>query len=288
MDCKKALAETEGDFDKAVELLQIKGLGKAEKKADRVAAEGLVASAISANEKSGAVVEVNSETDFVARNEDFIAFVSQLAVQTLDSGAQTAEELSASKIDGVTVDALRQTRIAAIGENITVRRLARIDLEGEGLVGDYTHNGNIGALVALNANQAVAGNAAVAELARDIAMHVAAMNPLFGTEDDIDPAVVVEQTRIETEKAIESGRPANIAEKMVTGRIAKWKQEICLTSQPFVKNGDLTVQQEIERVAKEVGIELSLASFVRILRGDGIERAAAMSYAEEVAEALKG
>lgn len=287
MDCKKALAETEGDFDKAVELLQIKGLGKAEKKADRVAAEGLVAAAISANEKSGSVVEVNSETDFVARNEDFIAFVSQLAQHTLDSNAQNAEELLASTIDGETVDTLRQKRIATIGENIAVRRLARIDLDGEGLVGEYTHNGNIGVLVALTANKDVAGNQAVAALARDIAMHVAAMNPMYATEADIDAQVVEDQTRIETEKAIESGRPANIAEKMVTGRIAKWKQEICLTSQAFVKNGDLTVQQEIERVAKEVGAELSLNRFVRLVRGEGVERAEAMSYAEEVALALK-
>lgn len=288
MDCKKALAETEGDFDKAVELLQIKGLGKAEKKSDRVAAEGLVAAAISANAKSGAVVEVNSETDFVARNEDFIAFVAQLAEHTLACGAQNAEELLASKLGDETVDVVRQKRIATIGENITVRRLARIDLEGNGLVGEYTHNGNIGVLVALNANTDVSANESVAALARDIAMHVAAMNPEFGDASEISAEVVEAQTRIETEKAIESGRPANIAEKMVTGRIAKWKQEICLTSQAFVKNGDLTVQQEIERVAKEAGVELSLNSFVRIVRGEGIERAEAMSYAEEVALALKG
>jgi|SRR5690554_6877052 len=288
MDCKKALAETEGDFDRAVELLQIKGLGKAEKKADRIAAEGLVAAAISADEKSGAVVEVNSETDFVARNEDFIAFVNQLAGHTLDCNAQNAEELLASKIDGESVDALRQKRIATIGENITVRRLARIDIEGDGLVGEYTHNGNIGVLVALKANKDVAGNEAVATLARDIAMHVAAMNPMYASADEIEPSVIEDQTRIETEKAIESGRPANIAEKMVTGRIAKWKQEICLTSQAFVKNGDLTIQQEIDRVANETGVELSLIRFIRLVRGEGVERAEAMSYAEEVAAALKG
>lgn len=288
MDAKKALVETEGDFDKAVELLQIKGLGKAEKKADRVAAEGLVDAAISSDKKSGAIVEVNSETDFVARNEEFIAFVRQLAQQAIDANAADADALLASTIDGETVDAMRQKRIATIGENITVRRVERIDLSGNGIVGDYTHNGNISALVAIDAQADVAANEAVAELARDIAMHVAAMNPQFAKAEDIDPEVVEAQTRIETEKAIESGRPANIAEKMVTGRIAKWKQEICLTSQPFVKNGDLTVAQEIERVANETGIKLSLNKFIRVVRGEGIEKAETMSYAEEVAAALKG
>lgn len=288
MDAKKALTETEGDFDKAVELLQIKGLGKAEKKADRVAAEGLVGAALSDNRLSGALVEVNSETDFVARNEGFIAFVSQLAKQALDANAADADALLASTLDGESVDTKRQKMIATIGENLTVRRVARIDLSENGYVGEYTHNGNIGVLVALNANADVADNAQVAELARDIAMHVAAMDPQFATEAEIDPETVEAQTRIETEKAIESGRPPEIAKKMVTGRIAKWKKEICLASQPFVKNGDLTIEQEIARVAKEAGLELSLNRFVRITRGEGIERAESMSYADEVAAALKG
>lgn len=288
MDCKKALAETDGDFDKAVELLQIKGLGAAQKKADRVAAEGLVAGAISSDESQGVLVEVNSETDFVARNQDFIDFVESLAKHALDAGVDNLDDLLASPFEGGTVEDKRKALIATIGENITIRRVSRINREGNGLVGEYVHNGNIGVLVSLDANQPVAGNEAVQQLARDVAMHVAAMNPQFGTEDEIDDSVVEEQTRIEKEKALESGRPENIVEKMVVGRIAKWKKEICLLSQPFVKDGDLTVEQEIERVSKETGIEISFAQFIRLVRGEGIEKKEEMSYAEEVAAALKG
>lgn len=288
MDCKKALTETDGDFQKAVELLQVKGLGAAQKKADRVAAEGLIAGAISDDEASGVLVEVNSETDFVARNDEFIQFVDTLAKHALEQNVADAEALLASELDGETVEAKRKTLIATIGENIAIRRVERMSREGNGLIGEYVHNGNIGVLVNLDADSAVAGNDAVQQLARDIAMHVAAMNPLYGTEDDIDPEVVEEQTRLETEKALESGRPEHIVEKMVTGRVAKWKQESCLLSQPFVKNGDLTVQQEIERVSKEAGTKLSFVNFTRLVRGEGVEKKDEMSYAEEVAAALKG
>lgn len=288
MDCKKALTETEGDFDKAVELLQIKGLGAAQKKADRVAAEGLIAGVTSADDRQGVLVEVNSETDFVARNDEFIQFVDALAKHALDNNIDTIDALLASDFDGESVEDKRKALIATIGENITIRRVTRVTREDNGLVGEYVHNGNIGVLVNLNANSDVAGNETVQQLARDIAMHVAAMNPQYGTEDEIDAAAVEEQTRLEKEKALESGKPEKIVDKMVTGRIAKWKKEICLLSQPFVKDGDVTVGQEIERVAKETGIELSFAQFVRLVRGEGIEKKEEMSYAEEVAAALKG
>lgn len=288
MDCKKALTETDGDFQKAVELLQVKGLGAAQKKADRVAAEGLIAGAISDDEASGVLVEVNSETDFVARNEEFIQFVDTLAKHALEQNIGDAEALLASELDGDTVEGKRKALIATIGENIAIRRVERVTREGNGLIGEYVHNGNIGVLVNLDADSDVVGNDAVQQLARDIAMHAAAMNPLYGTEDDIDPKVIEEQTRLETEKALESGRPEHIVEKMVTGRVAKWKQESCLLSQPFVKNGDLTVQQEIERVAKDVGAKLSFVSFTRLVRGEGVQKKDEMSYAEEVAAALKG
>lgn len=288
MDCKKALAETDGDFDKAVELLQIKGLGAAQKKADRVAAEGLIAGAVSDDQTQGVLVEVNSETDFVARNDEFIQFVDAAAKNALEHNAQNLEELLASPLEGASVEDKRKALIATIGENISVRRIQRLQSKSNGLVGEYVHNGNIGVLVSLNANQDIANNEAIQLLARDVAMHVAAMNPQFGTEDEIDPSAVEEQTRLEKEKALESGRPEKIIEKMVVGRIAKWKKEICLLSQPFVKNGDLTVAQEIERVSKETGIDVSFAQFVRLVRGEGIEKKEEMSYAEEVAAALKG
>lgn len=287
MDCKKALAEVDGDFDKAVEYLQIKGLGKAAKKADRVAAEGLVAGAIAADGRSGALVELNCETDFVARNKDFEAFAQQVADQALSTGAQTPEALLESKIGAETVDVMRLARIATIGENITLRRVEHLSVDGNGVVAEYIHNGNIGVLVSLAANVDVAGNQAVADLGRDIAMHVAAMNPTYANESEVSQDDVETQTRIETEKAIESGKPREIAEKMVIGRIGKWKKEICLSSQPFVKNGDLTIEQEIQRVAKEAGVELQLLHFKRVVRGEGIERAE-VDLAAEVAATLKG
>lgn len=287
MDCKKALTETDGDFDKAVEHLQVKGLGAAQKKADRVAAEGLIAGAISADETSGVLVEVNSETDFVARNEDFVAFVEALSKNALDKSINDVDALNASALDGGTVEDKRKALIATLGENITVRRVQRVDRDKTGLVGEYVHNGNIGVLVSLDSDKDVTGNDTVQQLARDIAMHIAAMNPLYGTEAEINPKDVEEQTRLEKEKALESGKPEKIVDKMVTGRIAKWKKEVCLLSQPFVKDGDVTVQQEIERVAKEAGATLSFERFVRLVRGEGIEKKDEMSYAEEVAAALK-
>lgn len=286
MDCKKALTETDGDIEKAIEYLQIKGLAKAAKKADRVAAEGLVGAAISADGLRGVVVEVNSETDFVSRNADFIAFVDQIAKIALDSGAQDAESLLQVDVNGQTLDQVRQARIATIGENLSIRRLARFDLKA-GAVTEYVHNGSIGVIVALEADSAVGNNEVIRTLGRDIAMHVAAMNPTYALESEVSDQDVETQTRIETEKAMESGKPREIAEKMVVGRIQKWKKEICLSSQPFVKNGDLTVEQEIERASKEAGVTVKLLGFKRLVRGEGIEKEE-VDYAAEVAAAMKG
>ena len=286
MDCKKALQEVDGDLAKAAEYLQIKGLAKAAKKADRVAAEGLVVAAVAEDGLSAALVEINCETDFVARNEDFQAFCDQLAQHAVANGIDTLDALLASKLGSSTVEELRQARVATIGENISIRRVQRVAVEGTGLVGEYVHNGNIGVLVALTTASPVAGNAAIGELARDVAMHAAAMNPLYAVESEISDEDVADQTRIETEKAMESGKPREIAEKMVTGRIQKWKKEICLATQPFVKNPDVTVAQEIQRVSKEAGNTAQLTAFVRFVRGEGIEKKES-NLAEEVAAALK-
>lgn len=288
MDCKKALVETDGDFDKAVEYLQIKGLGKAEKKSGRVAAEGIIASAITADNKGAVLVEVNSETDFVARNEDFQKFVSDLAQHAIAQNIQDLDSLLASTIGGKTVEEIQKAQIATIGENINIRRIVRAEVQGNGFVAEYTHNGNIGVLVAFESDADAAKNDAVEQLGRDVAMHIAAMNPQFGSIADISDETVEAHMHIEREKALESGKPAEIVEKMIVGRINKWKQEICLLSQPFVKNGDLTIEQEIARVAKETGTNIKFQRFVRLVRGEGIEKEAAMSYADEVAAALKG
>lgn len=286
MDCKKALVETDGDIQKAAEYLQVKGLAKAAKKADRVAAEGLVSAAVTDDAARGALVEVNCETDFVARNEAFQAFSDRLAAHVLSADINTLDELLASQVDGQSVEELRKARIATIGENISIRRVERLAIEGNGVIGEYVHNGNIGVLVGVRSDVSVANNDDVQTLARDIAMHVAAMNPLYAREDEIPTEQVEAQTALETEKAMESGKPREIAEKMVTGRIAKWKKEICLVSQPFVKNGDLTVEQEVQRVGKEAGAKLELVNFVRVVRGEGIEKKES-NLADEVAAALK-
>ncbi len=280
MDCKKALVENDGDLKASAEFLQIKGLAKAAKKSDRVAAEGLVATAISADGSRAALIEVNCETDFVARNDDFIAFVNDLATHAVAANTEDVAAFSATAFAGETVADAVKAKIATIGENINVRRIAQIDAAGGG-IGSYVHNGNIGVVVVFSGSGA--GNAAVADLGRDIAMHIAAMNPLVVRDSEISDQLVEDQTRIETEKAVESGKPRDIAEKMVIGRIAKWKREICLLNQPFVKNPDLKIEDEVQRVAGEIGGELRLDSFARMVRGEGIEKKDGPSLADEVA-----
>lgn len=286
MDCKKALVETDGDVDKAEEYLQVKGLSKADKKADRVAAEGAVSAACSDDRKSGVLVEVNSETDFVARNDGFQTFIASISKHALTANVSDAEELLKSELDGKSVEDRRKNFISTIGENIAIRRLIREEVKSNGIVGDYVHNGNIGVLVRISASEDVSGSDDVYQLARDIAMHAAAMNPLYTRQDEISDQDLEQQERIEVEKAMESGKPEEIARKMVVGRIRKWKEQICLSDQPFVKNGDITVSEEVARVAKEAGVELKLENFVRLVCGEGIEKEKS-NLADEVASALK-
>lgn len=286
MDCKKALVETDGDVDKAEEYLQVKGLSKADKKADRVAAEGAVEAAVTDARDAAVLVEINSETDFVARNTDFQQFVQRIAQHALEAGASTAEELLASTLDGQSVEDRRKALIAKLGENISVRRVAREALDGHGTIGDYVHNNSIGVLTRISASEDVSGNDDVYQLARDIAMHVAAMNPVYTHQDEISDEDLDRQERVEIEKAMESGKPEEIARKMVKGRLRKWKEQICLSDQPFVKNGDLTVREEVERVAKASGVTLKLEAFTRLVCGEGIEKEAS-NLADEVASALK-
>jgi elongation factor Ts len=286
MDCKKALVETDGDIEQAEEHLQKKGLSKAAKKADRVAAEGVVEALANDDHTEAVLVEVNSETDFVARNEDFKKFTALVVEHALNEGIDSADALLDSEIDGKSVEDRRKALIATIGENITVRRVVRAAVEGNGVIGDYVHNGNIGVLVTLEASDDVSGNDDAYELARDIAMHTAAMNPDYARQEDIDEEALKAQESAEVEKAMESGKPEEIAKKMVQGRMRKWKEQICLVDQPFVKNSDLTVGEEIERVADEIGTDLKLLGFERLVRGEGIEKDEA-NLADEVASALK-
>ncbi len=278
MDCKKALVETGGDFDAAVEFLQKKGLAKAATKGDRVAAEGLVNVWVSADERQAVAVEVNCETDFVARNEQFLAFVDEVTTLIGESGVSSVDELGAVMIQGVSVPeyALKQT--VTIGEKIEVRRVARASVS-EGVIGQYIHAG--GKIAVLTAVAGATGEEAK-QFARDVAMHVAAMKPAYLSPSDVDDASAAKQEEIFTAITLEEGKPANIVPKIVEGKMRKWRNESSLLEQPFVKNPEVTVGQFQGQVGG-----VTLQGFVRLEVGEGIEKQAS-NLADEVAAQLKG
>ncbi|WP_421791524.1 translation elongation factor Ts [Hyphobacterium sp.] len=272
MDAKKALTETGGDMDAAVDWLRTKGLSKAAKKSDRVAAEGLVSIAV--NGGTGVAVEVNSETDFVAKNGDFQAMVKDITGAAF--GADDVEALKSADVNGKPVADLITDKIATIGENMSVRRMAKI--EGD-TVAAYTHNavtggmGKIGVLVALKGDNE--------EFGRQVAMHIAAINPASLSEADLDPAIVEKEKTVLTEQARESGKPENIIENMIKGRMKKFFAEVTLLNQSFVINPDLTVGA----AAKEAGVDI--AGFIRMEVGEGVEKKSE-DFAAEVAATAKG
>ncbi|RFU13899.1 elongation factor Ts [Rhodobacteraceae bacterium W635] len=272
MDAKKALVETEGDMDAAVDWLRTKGLAKAAKKSGRVAAEGLVAVAVEGG--TGVAVEVNSETDFVGKNAEFQAMVGDIATAAL--GVSDVDALAAAEIGGKSVADTLTDKIATIGENMTLRRMAKI--EGETVV-SYVHNsaapgmGKIGVLVALSGGDE--------SLAKQVAMHIAAVNPAALDEADMDPAVVEKERQIQIDIARESGKPEQVIEKMIEGRMKKFVAESTLLNQAFVVNPDLTVGD----AAKEAGA--SVTGFIRLEVGEGIEKKEE-DFAAEVAKAAQG
>ena len=295
MDCKKALEETAGNLPEAVDLLRVKGLAKAAKKADRVASEGVVgvaAKRVGAG-ATAAVIELNSETDFVARNEAFQAAARQIAQAAVDVGGDI-EAVRNAKVDGgQTAGELISSLIATIGENMTLRRFARLSVS-QGAVGAYVHNkvpgatdlGRMGVIVAVEG----AGDPAVLEeLARNIALHAAGHSPppLSLSADELDPATVEKEREIQTATAAESGKPPNVVEKMVEGRIRKWMEEVVLLKQAYVKNPDQTVEQLVAETAKQVGSPIKVAGFVRLALGEGVEKADEPDFAAEVAAMSK-
>jgi len=294
MDCKKALEETSGDIAAAVDLLRVKGLAKAAKKADRVATEGVVAVAThrSGAGATAAAIELNSETDFVARNEMFQDAARRIAKAAVGVDGDVAA-LRAAKVGDQSAEELIRGLIATIGENMTLRRFARLAV-AQGAVGAYVHNkapgatdlGRMGVIVAVDG----AGDVAVLEeLARNIALHVAGTPtpPLSLNADELDPAAVEKERAILTEQAAESGKPANVVEKMVEGRIRKWMEEVVLLKQPYVKNPDQTIEQLVAETAKQVGSPISVAGFVRLALGEGVEKKAD-DFAAEVAAMTQG
>jgi elongation factor Ts len=285
MDCKKALNETNGDMDSAIDWLRTKGLAAAAKKSGRVASEGLVA--ISVSGTLGALVELNSETDFVSRNEEF-----QIFAKTLSSLALTASDLEALKAmdypdTGRTVEEELTQKIATIGENMSLRRMEKVSVE-TGAVVPYIHNatadglGRIGVLVGLTSS---ADSAVLSGLGKQIAMHIAATTPASISVDDLDPEMVARERDVLIEQAKASGKPQEIAEKMVEGRLRKYYEEVVLLEQTFVIDGENKVGHVIEAAAKDTSAEIKLTQFAHFILGDGIEKEEA-DFAAEVAATL--
>ena len=274
MDCKKVLTETDGDMEKAIELLRERGIAKAAKKSDRIAAEGVVTAYVSEDGKVGSVVEVNSETDFVGKNEEFRNFVADVAEQIAKENPANVEELlnqKSIKDSTKTVQEILTGKIATIGENLTIRRFARF--ESNGLVEKYIHgDGKIGVLVELeNGNE---------ELAKDICMQIAAAKPEYLDREAVPQERVEKEMEILKAQAMNEGKPAEIAEKMVQGRIGKFYAEICLVEQPFVKDPDMKVGKLVESKGAKI------IRFARFEKGEGIEKKEE-NFAEEVMNQLK-
>lgn len=283
MDCKKALTETAGNMDEAVDFLRKKGLSAAAKKSERVAAEGAVVAAAAG--AVGVLVEVNAETDFVAKNADFQKFIQGIATVGLENAVTDIEAIKALPFPGTgrTVAEELTHQISTIGENMSLRRLDRCDA-GEGVVVSYIHGaGKIGVLVELKTASA---DAQVEELARQIAMHVAATNPQYLKRDQVSSEVVDKEKEIMRVKALDSGKPENIVEKIIAGQINKYYGEVCLLEQAFVIDPDLTVGKIVEKLAKELGTAIELSNYVRYQLGEGIEKKVD-DFAAEVASLSK-
>ena len=292
MDCKKALQENGGDVEASMDWLRSKGILKAAKKADRPAAEGLVAVALRNNGAgmTGAVIELNAETDFVARNELFQNAARKVAQTALDVDGGVDALNAAKTADGETVSDMITNLIATIGENMMVRRSARFQV-ATGAVAAYVHNatvpGELGRIGVLVAVEGQGDQAKLQELGRKIAMHVAATQPQSLSTDDLDPAAVERERAIFAEQAAASGKPPQVVEKMVEGRLRKFYEEVVLLKQAFVMNPDQTVEQLVADAGKELGSPVTVKGFVRLALGEGVEKTEGPDFASEVAAMAK-
>ncbi|WP_326909179.1 translation elongation factor Ts [Sedimentibacter sp. MB31-C6] len=283
MDCKKALKEVNGDIEKAVDVLREKGLSQAAKKSGRVAAEGLSTAIVSEDGKKGTVIEVNSETDFVAKNEEFKLFVEELAQIVIKNDYTDVETLKAAVLtDGKTVQEVLTEKIARIGENMSIRRFATEQVSN-GAVVSYIHGGGkISVIVALESE---GDKSALEELGKDLAMQVAAMNPKYISRDDVDKDFIAHEREILIAQALNEGKPQNIVEKMVEGRLNKELKEVCLLEQIFVKDSDLTVKKVISNTAAKIGKDIKIAGVQRFEVGAGLEKKEE-NFADEVAKQI--
>lgn len=287
MDCKKALAETDGNMEKAVEFLREKGLAAASKKAGRIAAEGLVTTVVTEDGKSAAIVEVNSETDFVAKNAQFQGYVADVAAQVLTSDAKDMDAFLAEswKKDGsLTVAQVLSSQISVIGENMNIRRFEKVVTDG--VVVDYIHGGGrIGVLIEAEAEVV---NDGVKEALKNVAMQIAALAPKYVKRDEISQEFIDHEMEILKVQAKNENpdKPDGILEKMIAGRLNKELKEFCLVDQAYVKDGDLTVGKYLEQVSKEVGGKVDVKRFVRFETGEGLEKKED-NFAEEVAKQMQ-
>ncbi len=283
MDCKKALIEADANMDRAIDILREKGLSQAAKKSDRIAAEGLVGMVIAEDGKHAAIAEVNSETDFVAKNEDFQNFVANVTKVAMDKKPSDLSELLSSEYEtGTTIESKRTAMISKIGENMNVRRFSSLSVETGRIVG-YIHGaGKIGVLVKLEANS---DSDKLDDLGKDIAMQVAAMNPRYISRDDVDQDYIAHEKDILVQQALNEGKPQKIVEKMVEGRLQKQLQEVCLLEQTFVKDSDKTVKDIVNETAKALGTDIKVVSVERFEVGEGLEKKSE-NFADEVAKQL--
>jgi elongation factor Ts len=291
LDCKKALDATDGDMQKAVEFLREKGLAASAKKAGRIAAEGIVCSAIADDKKSGVIVEVNSETDFVAKNPVFREYVSQVANQALASNAADIDAFLAEKwnIDpSVTVAEALSQKVAVIGENLKIRRFKKLTIDEAGKIISYIHGGGrIGVIIKLACDKDAPE---VDELGKNICMQIAALNPKFIADENVPKEFIDHEKEILIKQAKEdpknASKPTNIIEKMITGRLKKELKEFCLLDQAYVKDGDMNVAQYIASVAKAIGTDIKVEDIARFETGEGLEKKED-DFAKEVAEMSK-
>lgn len=278
MDCKKALTEANGDMEKAIDILREKGLASAAKKSGRVASEGVIATFVTEDKKHAAVIELNCETDFVSSNEAFVQLANEIAEVAAKSEVKDVEELKVMELNGTTVQDAVTNLIAKLGENMSLRRVIKMDAP-DGLVSSYIHmGGKIGVLVQVKTENT---SDEVTSVARDIAMHVAALNPQFLDSTSVDADTIAREREIYRVQALNEGKPEKIVDKMVDGRMNKFFKEVCLVNQMFVKNPDLSIEGFLKEESKKHG-EIALVNFVRFEKGEGIEKEV-VDFAAEVA-----
>ena len=287
MDCKKALQESDGDMDKAIDYLREKGLAKQAKKASRVAAEGMAYATVDYDKKVGVVVEVNSETDFAAKSDNFVNFVKEIAAVIINENPADVDALLAANVGGQTVADLLRDKVMVIGENLSIRRFVRY--EGDCVA--YVHGGGrIGVLVKFEADAAASGSEALIECGKDVAMQIAALNAPYLDEASVPADVVAHEKEVQLalikNDPKNASKPEAVLEKMIIGKMRKYFEENCLVNQAFVKDGNLTVAQYVEQQAKVAGGEMKLVSFVRFEKGEGIQKRED-DFASEVAAMVK-